>query len=69
LAEARLPIILVCGDSDKTVPYEENGKILYERYKEMGGTIELILKEGCDHHPHSLEDPTPIVNFILKYQH
>ena len=68
LAKAQLPIILVCGDSDKTVPYMENGKILYDRYTSMGGPIELILKENCDHHPHSLEDPTAIVDYILKNQ-
>ena len=68
LAKAKLPIILVCGDSDKTVPYMENGKILYDRYTSMGGPIELILKENCDHHPHSLEDPTVIVDYILKNQ-
>ncbi|MDR1963976.1 MAG: alpha/beta hydrolase [Planctomycetaceae bacterium] len=66
LAEQRVPILSVCGDSDDVVPYEENTAILAERYKKMGGSIEVILKPGIGHHPHSLKDPTPIVEFILK---
>lgn len=68
LAKARIPIIAVCGDSDKVVPFEENFKPVREAYEAMGGVVELILKPGCDHHPHSLTDPEPVVDFILRYQ-
>ena len=37
-----------------------------QRYKALGGKIEVILKPGVDHHPHSLKDPQPIVDFLLK---
>ena len=67
LLKHNMPIILVCGDSDEVVPYEENGKYLYDYYTENGGKIELILKPGCGHHPHGLDDPTPIVEFIEQY--
>ncbi len=67
LADAKLPIFAVCGDADKTVPYDENIQIVEKRYKELGGEIEVIVKPGGDHHPHSLPDPTPIVNFILSH--
>lgn len=66
VANAKIPIIAVCGDADKTVPFAENTGILEKRYKELGGTIQVILKPGGDHHPHSLEDPTPIVDFLIK---
>ncbi len=66
LAERKVPILSVCGDSDDVVPFEENSKILAERYKALGGPIEVILKPGIGHHPHSLKDPKPIVDFILK---
>ncbi|MDO4575135.1 MAG: prolyl oligopeptidase family serine peptidase [Planctomycetia bacterium] len=66
LAEHKVPILIVAGDSDRTVPWEENGLILSETYKKAGGNVEIILKPGCDHHPHSLKDPTPIVDFMLK---
>ena len=34
----------------------------------MGGLVEIILKPGCDHHPHSLEEPEPVVDFIVRNQ-
>jgi len=65
LAKAGIPIIAVVGDADKTVPYPENTAILEQRYKALGGKIEVIVKPGVDHHPHSLKDPKPIVDFLL----
>lgn len=67
VARGGVPIIVVCGDADTTVPYAENTAILEKRYRELGGTIEVILKPGGEHHPHSLKDPTPIVNFLLQH--
>jgi alpha-beta hydrolase superfamily lysophospholipase len=66
LADQKVPILSICGDSDDAVPYQENTSILAERYKKMDGPIEVILKPGIGHHPHSLKDPTRIVDFILK---
>jgi pimeloyl-ACP methyl ester carboxylesterase len=66
IAKAKVPIIHVCGDADEAVPIGENTLVLKERYEKLGGTIEVITKKGVGHHPHSLADPTPIVEFILK---
>ena len=67
LIASKIPVILVCGDSDTVVPYEENGAILDRMYRESNCVIETIIKKGCDHHPHGLEDNTPVVSFIQKY--
>lgn len=67
LLKGNVPIILVAGDSDGVVPYCENGQLLYDYYKANGGDITLILKEGCDHHPHGLDDHTPLIEFVNKY--
>ncbi len=67
VAKARVPILSVCGGADKTVPFGENTGVLEKRYRELGGTVEVIVKEGGDHHPHSLKDPAPIVDFLLKH--
>ena len=64
IAETKIPILLVCGGKDKIVPYEENGKPFYERIKKVGGRIKQIVKPDCDHHPHSLFEPSPIVTFV-----
>jgi pimeloyl-ACP methyl ester carboxylesterase len=66
VAAAKIPIIVVAGDADTTVPVAENTAMLEKRYRELGGPIEVILKPGVGHHPHSLQDPTPIVNFLLR---
>ena len=65
LADAGIPLLHVYGDADEIVPISENTDIVIERYRELGGNIELICKPGCQHHPHCLEDPAPIVDFIL----
>lgn len=66
VAKANIPVIHVCGLADEVVPYAENTEKLVENFKEAGGKIELILKEGVGHHPHSLKDPQPIIDFILQ---
>lgn len=67
VAAARIPIMIVAGDADDVVPFSENAAILAERYRALGGTIELIVKKGIGHHPHSLELPEPIVAFIREH--
>jgi hypothetical protein len=49
------------------VPYEENGKLLYDAYVRHGGGITQVVKPGCGHHPHGLEDLTPLVEFAETY--
>ncbi len=46
LAAAHLPIIAVAGDSDRTVPMEENILIVEARYRALGGVIKVIVKPG-----------------------
>jgi pimeloyl-ACP methyl ester carboxylesterase len=65
IAKARIPIIHVIGGADEVVPVSENSDIVESRYKALGGLIQVIRKPGGLHHPHSLDDPTPIVDFII----
>lgn len=67
IAAAHIPIIHVCGDQDSTVPKEENTDIVRERYIALGGEFALIVKQGCDHHPHGLKNPSPVVDFVLAH--
>ncbi|MBO5945129.1 MAG: alpha/beta fold hydrolase [Clostridia bacterium] len=69
LFENNIPIALVYGDSDEIVPYHENGFLLEKYYKARGGSILAIGKAGCGHHPHCLEDNTPVIEFIEKCIH
>jgi pimeloyl-ACP methyl ester carboxylesterase/lysophospholipase L1-like esterase len=67
LAEAGVPVLHVVGAADDVVPVDENTYALEKTYKEAGGNIKIIVKEGIGHHPHSLKDPSPIVSFILSH--
>ena len=67
LLENNIPVIMIYGKEDLTVPYDENGEILEKYYRENGGTIVAVGKENCGHHPHSLPDNTPIIEFAEKY--
>ena len=55
------------GDADDGVPPAENAAIIEQRYKALGGEIEVIHKPRVGHHPHGLDDPAPVVKFILDH--
>ena len=65
IAKAKVPILTVCGSKDMAVPYEENDKILEERYKKLGGDIMVIIEDKG--HSHGMNDPTPVLEFIRKH--
>ncbi len=67
LADAKIPLLHVVGEADDVVPVSENTDVLLDRYRKLGGRIEVIRKPGVGHHPHSLKDPAPIVEFVLKH--
>ncbi|HXB58214.1 MAG TPA: alpha/beta hydrolase [Candidatus Acidoferrales bacterium] len=64
LATNDVPLLHVCGSLDPllgrvTLPIES-------MYQQFGGRISVMIKEGDAHHPHSLPDPKPIVDFIMQ---
>ena len=61
-----LPTLIVAGGADEVVPFEANSGKLIDYCKENGIEITSIVKPECKHHPHSLEDVEPIVDFIEK---
>ena len=66
LIRNRTPVMLICGDSDTDVPYPENGKVLAEILTAAGTPFVHILKPGCDHHPHGLEDNEPLIRWAKE---
>ena len=67
LIRHQIPVVMVAGGADSTVPYCENGITLAKVYREAGVELEVYMKPNCGHHPHGLEDPTPVVEFILRH--
>ncbi len=69
LAENEVPLLHVCGSLDPLLGRFSN--VIETTYGQMGGRISVIMKDGAGHHPHSLNDPAPIADFIeqsVKYQ-
>lgn len=62
-----IPVVMVTGDSDRVVPYCENGFFLERAYKDAGAEIEVYVKPGGNHHPHGLEDAKSVLNFIVNH--
>jgi len=67
LAKAKVAIIHVVGDADDIVQSEKNTDLIEQRYRELNGEVLVIHKPGVGHHPHGLDDPQPVVDFILKH--
>ena len=67
LIKNKIPVVLVAGGSDPVVPFHENGILLKKAYEESKVDFAFFLKPECAHHPHGLEDPTPVIEFIEKH--
>lgn len=69
IARAKIPCLHVVGDVDDVVPVSENTSIFEKRMQELCAPIAVIHKPDVNHHPHSLNNPKPIVDFILSATH
>lgn len=49
LAKAKIPIFILHGDSDHTVPMQENSRPFVTAYRALGGTVELVIVPGKGH--------------------
>lgn len=65
LAQNRIQLIHAARTEDTVVPIAENTDIVEKRYKELGGSIKVFRHPG-GHHPHGLDDPTPLIDYILE---
>ena len=66
LAQAGIPILLLYGGQDATVPPAGNCELFAERFKAAGGRIDIRRRALYGHHPHG-EDPdktSGIVSFF-----
>jgi len=59
-----IPVMLVAGDADEICRPEYNYQKMIAYCEENGIKLKTCIKHGCGHHPHSLEDITPILDFV-----
>lgn len=62
LAKNDVPLLNVCGSSDFLL--ERHTLAIEKRYRELGGRITVIIKDGPAHHPHSIRNPKIIADWI-----
>ncbi len=66
IVKGNYPQLILCADADEAALPDENTLPFEQKVKALKGNITVIHKPGFKHHPHSLPNPTPIVDFILK---
>ena len=62
LAKRDVPLLNICGSEDFIL--ESCTKLIENAYHQAGGRITVMIKEGTAHHPHSLQDPKIIADFL-----
>jgi pimeloyl-ACP methyl ester carboxylesterase len=67
LAKAGVPLLHVCGSLDPWI--NDQTRVAEKRYKELGGQITVIVKEGEGHFPTAPKDVQPVVEFISARAH
>lgn len=67
IAGAKIPILAVRSGQDQTVVPEYNIDLVEKALKTAGGNIEILRRDLYGHHPHGLDDPRYLVDFILRY--
>jgi pimeloyl-ACP methyl ester carboxylesterase len=62
MARNDVPLFLLCGSNDPLLPHYAGAfETIYEQY---GGRVSMMIKDGAGHHPHSLNDPKPMADFL-----
>ena len=64
LAAHNLPVGLIYGGSDEVVPPCENADILLELYQSKGAPIRAWFRSSYGHHPHGLDNPGELLEYI-----
>jgi len=64
LAKAGVPLLHVSGGLDPWL--KDHTRVVEQRYRELGGQVTVIVKEGEGHYPLAPKDVEPVVEFITK---
>ena len=61
-----IPTMIIAGVADEVVPFDKNSGKLLAFAKENGIEVRNILKPEGLHHPHGLDDTTPVIDFVTS---
>jgi hypothetical protein len=65
LAKAEVKILHIHGDQDTLVPMSANSTELERRYRELGGSAEIVVIPGLGHGGKVLYESQPLAKFLL----
>jgi pimeloyl-ACP methyl ester carboxylesterase len=67
IAETGIPILCLRSGQDLTLDPVTNCDTFAERITAAGGNFQMVDRPLNGHHPHGLDDPQALVDFILNY--
>ncbi|HVK58403.1 MAG TPA: alpha/beta hydrolase, partial [Candidatus Kapabacteria bacterium] len=68
LAKAHVPLFAIHGDVDLIVPLQQNSGLMRDRYKALGGSMQLIVPAGQGHNMwRGFFECHELVEFVKKY--
>ena len=67
IAKAGIPVIAIRHGEDQTVPNKTNFDVFAKNFQAAGGKLTVINHKFYGHHPHGLDDPKKLTDFILKH--
>jgi pimeloyl-ACP methyl ester carboxylesterase len=65
LSSAHVPLLCECGQNDPWL--QTQTRVLEERYKQSGGDVKVILRDGEGHFLSDQRDVSPIVEFVTTH--
>ena len=65
LAKNDIPLLHICGTEDLLL--QRQTLVVENMYHQLGGSFTLLIKEGHAHHPHSLQNPKLIADWIESH--
>ena len=66
IAKAKIPVIAIRHGADTVVSNTTNFDVFARNFRAAGGNLTVIDHADYAHHPHGLENPAPLAEFILK---
>lgn len=65
LAEAGVKVLHIHGDQDEVVAKAENSDVFADKYRKLGGQVEIVTVKGLGHGGKAFYESEPLIDFLL----
>ena len=66
VAKAGIPVLLLYGGQDETVPPETSAELFATRFRAAGGDIKVVRRNLFGHHPHGVEESETLIKDFFE---